>query len=171
MQLNSDVSVAPAPRQRWRWTHRLARLGTVGAVVLGAGIALDIGGGGWNIVLVAWLFGLPFSFPLAWAEALYPSAQGGPAAAWGVFHLALGVSTIASWTAVGVAIDLIRARVRRDPPRDSLDGVPEDAYLEAARVDVEAWLRGDTAPPVKEPRAGAAESIRLRGLPNYLRWC
>jgi hypothetical protein len=139
--------------------------------VLGAGIALDIGGGGWNNVLVAWLFGLPFSFPLAWAEALYPSAQGGPAAAWGMVHLALGVSTIASWTAMGVAIDLLRARVRRQPPGDPLDSVPDDAYLEAARVDVEALLRGRTAPPVKEPRGGAAEFIRLRGLLSNLRWC
>jgi hypothetical protein len=162
--LNSEVPATPTPPQRWLWTRRLARLGTVGAVVLGAGIALDVGGGGWNNVLVAWLFGLPFSFPLAWAEALYPSAQGAPAAAWGMVHLALGASTIASWTAMGVAIDLIRARVRHEPPRNPLDSVPEDAYLEAARVDVEEMLRGRSATPVKEPRAGAVEFIRLRRL-------
>lgn len=145
---------------RWKWTRRLSRLGAVGAVVLGASIALDLGGA-WNAELLAWLFGLPFSLPLAWNEVLYPSAQNSPADTWSWVHVALGVSAVASWTMLGAAIDWVRSRKRPPAVPPTLPPVADsDRYLEAAQADVESLLRGEDR--VREPRRGPLEFFWFR---------
>lgn len=163
---SAEPSVASATR--WKWTRRLSRLGVIGAVVLGAGIALDIGDP-WNAELLAWLFGLPFSLPLAWNDALFPSAQNTPADAWGWIHIALGVSAVASWTALGAAVDWARSR-RRPPavPPTLPPAADADQYLESAQAEVESLLRGDDRVRERLPRHGPLEfsgfrvSVRLQ---------
>lgn len=157
---SADVPVTAATR--WKWTRRLGRLGAVGAVVLGASMALDLGGD-WNAELLAWLFGLPLSLPLAWTDALAPTAQNTPAEAWSWVHVALGASAIASWTSLGAAIDLVR---HRKPPPAVPPTVPPmadvDRYLEAAQADVESLLRGEDRVRDREPRSGPLEFLWLR---------
>ncbi len=154
------VDAAHASADRWKWTRRLSRLGTVGAIVLGASIAFDVGGS-WNAELLAWLFGLPFSIPLAWTEALYPSAQGGPAAAWSWVHLALGASAIASWTAIGAIIDVVRARRRPSAPSRVPPAASEDRFLREAQADVDAILRGEERARQRESRGGPSAFLRV----------
>lgn len=146
--------------RRWAWTTRLSRLGTVAAVVLGVATGLGVSGGTWDSVLLSWLSGLPFSLPLAWHEALSPSAQGSPAAAWSWVNLALGACTIASWTTLGVLVDLLRARRRNAPPPSLGQPTSDDRYLTAAQADVEAILRGEDRAPERAPVRQPAETRR-----------
>lgn len=140
-----DHATAPetgSETRRWRWTLRLGRLGVVAAVVLGVATGTNLGGGSWETVLLSWLSGLPFSLPLAWSDALSPNAQGGVEAAWSWVHLALGLSTVASWTAIGAVVDQFRARRQNASPPALEEGRRADPYLTAAQEDVEAILRG-----------------------------
>ena len=162
-QISHDTAKAPVTSAtRWKWTRRLSRLGTVGAVVLGASIALDLGSA-WNAELLAWLFGLPFSLPLAWHDALFPSAQNTPTDTWSWVHVALGLSAVASWTALGAVIDWVRKRRRPPAVTPTLPPVADiDRYLEAAQADVESFLRGDDPVREREPRRGPLEFLWFR---------
>ena len=144
--------------RRWALTTRLSRLGTVAAVVLGVATGLGVSGSAWDSVLLSWLSGLPFSLPLAWHEALSPSAQGGAAATWSWVHLALGACTIASWTTLGVLMDLLSARRRNAPPPSLGQATSDDRYLAAAQADVEAMLRGEDRKPERTPVRRQAEA-------------
>lgn len=157
---------------RWKWTIRLARLGTVAATVLGASIGLDSGGPPWNLVIIEWCLGLPFSFPLAWHDALSPNAEGGPLAAWGWAHLALGASVIVSWTLFGTIVDLLRHRRAKKNgggprPPAHIEGA-SDGYLRAAELEVETLLGGYSRGPIREPRTEGAEDERPRRLLSVL---
>lgn len=155
-----EVVLASAkPTDKWRWTRRLSRLGVVGATVLGTGVAFELGG--FNGVLAAWLYGLPFSFPLAWHDAFSPALHGSPRAAWGSIHLVLGAATIASWTSMGLAADYVRHRIGR--PRDGTGTSNprlehDDLYLKAAQLEVERIL-GDKVP--ERPSDGVDQPKRL----------
>jgi hypothetical protein len=147
---------------RWRWTRRLARIGVVGATVLGVGIAFGIGGPHGDALLVAWCFGMPFSFPLAWLPAFSLNAQGTAAATWGIAHILLGMSTVLSWSMFGVTLDLMR-RWKGDGGSSSSRTIEpqSDPYLRAAEVEVEAFLRG--LPEVVEaPRKHSSPGMELR---------
>ena len=147
----------PAVPRSWPWTRRLARLGFLGATVLGAVVALLRGGVDGNAMLLAWTFGLPFSFPLAWLPAFGLNVQGTAAAAWGWSHLLLAAATVASWTSYGLVIDLVRHRIQRPPAAPPALADARDPYLVAAEAEVEALL----APPrLPERDPGHRDGLR-----------
>jgi hypothetical protein len=158
--------------RRWKWTMRLARLGTVAATVLGVSIALNVGSVRWGLVIVEWCLGLPFSLGLAWHQALSPNEYLGAAPTWAWPHLALGASVIASWTLGGAAVDLIRHRRERmtgqgPQPPAGIGGAP-DRYLRAAELEVERLLGGRLHDPIGEPRTEGNEDERPRRLLSIL---
>jgi len=136
----------------------MSRLGVVGATVLGAGVAFELGG--YNGVLAAWLYGLPFSLPLAWHDAFSPALHGSPTTAWGDIHLVLGAATVASWTAVGMAVDYVRHRMGRPRSGTGPDVLVhrEDHYLAAARLEVERMF-GDRVPDTPSDDVGRPKRL------------
>jgi hypothetical protein len=144
------------PKLTFTATRRMARLGTIAAVLTGVGLAFQIGGRDGYTVPLSILLGTPtngivfglIQFFFGLPRDVITSA--GPAAEWDFYHVVFCVSIALNWTFLGLLADIFG---ERPPSRiDSGEGEPNLEQLAAPELDTLAREFEELERRVREAR-------------------